>query len=310
MTTPFYDPKIFLLEHDLEKEFMQQTLELIAFIQGRSESSDERSIILRQMYMDAICKYKDYDSMSMEAVKEVIIECGYSYLLDIFELTEKRIKILAAYLPLIQELKGSRPGLELVFSILGVGFQIKEWWEDPVNLEVLSYVLFVEIVNQPVSTQIVPRIKEFSRSYVYPLLTNVLYAVRYELNPTPYIGGAVHYKNVIEIWQEVLWLVWSEDSQEFELWSDEKPYQDPIEHESVWQATDDSILTWNDLGDYTPEESKWSDENNRRIWNVNYPTDKDLLYWWINRIGTVGPINENWSAEDEESAAEAFTYWS
>lgn len=314
--SPYYDPKLLLLEHDLDKELIQQTLELFEFVCGDSDFSVPEDKELKQMFLDTINKYKDSESISIEAIKERIAEQGYLYITEIFNVTEERLRILASYLPLIQILKGTKPGLELIFTILNVGFEIKEWWEDPTNLEILSYILFVELINQPVSTSVVPRLKKFSREYVYPLLTQIVYAITYKLNKTPYIGAAYYSRTALTVWQEFLWLKWAGDSAPENLWTDQAPYQEPPSHKSYWQGQVSDELEWNPTDGPTEEVNTWSsikDRDHYRIWKLaesDMPEDGDLLEWWIEKINLFGKPEESWCTEDKNEEDPIITYWS
>lgn len=314
--SPYYDPKLLLLEHDLDKELIQQTLELFEFVCGDSDFSVPEDKELKQMFLDTINKYKDSESVSIESIKERIAEQGYLYITEIFNVTEERLRILAAYLPLIQILKGTKPGLELIFTILNVGFEIKEWWEDPTNLEILSYILFVELINQPVSTSVVPRLKKFSREYVYPLLTQIVYAITYKLNKTPYIGAAYYSRTALTVWQEFLWLKWAGDSAPENLWTDQAPYQEPPSHKSYWQGQVSDELEWNPTDGPTEEINTWSsikDQDRFRIWKLaesDMPEDGDLLEWWIEKINLFGKPEESWCTEDRNEENPIITYWS
>ncbi len=235
---PYYDPRIFLLEHDLDKELIQQTIEITEYMLGNSpivlaekakdllDNNDTKQLILDMMY-----KYSDTESISDSSIEDLIKERGYGYLLDIFSLTKNELRVLNSYLPLIEQMKGSYTGLELVLAILGASnMEITEWWQDPINLEVLSYILSIELINKPVAPKLVSKIQKFSRQYVYPLLTQVLYSVRYdfsETSKTPYIGAAVYTLNEIQVWEDFLWLTWASDDLPQNMWSDEFPYQNP-----------------------------------------------------------------------------------
>lgn len=315
--SPYYDPKTFLLEHDLDKEVIQQTLELFEFICGDSDLSVPEDQELKQMFIDTVNKYKDSESISIEAIKEKIAEQGYEYLTEIFNVTDENLRIMAAYLPMIQILKGTKPGLELIFTILNVGFEITEWWQDPTNLEILSYILFVELINQPVSTSVVPRLRKFSREYVYPLLTHITLAITYKLNKTPYIGAVAYSKTALTIWQEFLWLIWSGDSAPENLWTDQKPYQDPITRRSYWQGSKGEELEWDPKTGEITATNLWSsktDEDDVRVWKFddedNLPEDGDLLEWWIEKINLFGKPEESWSTEDKTVEDPIYTYWS
>lgn len=315
--SPYYDPKLLLLNHDLDKELIQQTLELFEFICGDSDFSVPEDKELKQMFVDALNKYKDSESISIDAIKERIAEQGYLYLTEVFDVTDENLRIMAAYLPMIQILKGTKPGLELIFTILNVGFEIKEWWEDPTNLEILSYILFVELINQPVSDSVIPRLKKFSREYVYPLLTSITLAVTYKLNKTPYIGAVAYSKTALTVWQEFLWLIWSGDGAPENLWTDQKPYQDPITHKSYWQGNKGEELEWDPKTGELTALNMWSSKNDDkdvRVWKFDdpdeLPADSDLLEWWIEKICLFGKPEESWSTEDRSVEDPIFTYWS
>ena len=314
--SPYYDPKLLLLEHDLDKELIQQTLELFEFICGDSDLSVPQDRDLQQMFVDVLDKYRDSETISIDSIKERIAEQGYLYLTEIFDVTDENLRILASYLPMIQILKGTKPGLELIFTILNVGFEIKEWWEDPTNLEILSYILFVELINQPVSTQLIPRLRKFSREYVYPLLANITYAITYKLNKTPHIGAVYYSRTALTVWQEFLWLIWSGDSAPENLWTDQIPYQDPITHKSYWQGSLGEELEWNPKTGELTSSNTWSsdtDENDIRVWKLNaenFPTDGDLLEWWIEKINLFGKPEESWCTEDSSDENPIITYWS
>lgn len=314
--SPYYDPKLLLLEHDLDKELIQQTLELFEFICGDSDLSVPQDRDLQQMFVDVLDKYRDSETISIDSIKERIAEQGYLYLTEIFDVTDENLRILASYLPMIQILKGTKPGLELIFTILNVGFEIKEWWEDPTNLEILSYILFVELINQPVSTQLIPRLRKFSREYVYPLLANITYAITYKLNKTPHIGAVYYSRTALTVWQEFLWLIWSGDSAPENLWTDQIPYQDPITHKSYWQGSLGEELEWDPKTGELTSSNTWSsdtDENDIRVWKLNaenFPTDGDLLEWWIEKINLFGKPEESWCTEDSSDENPIITYWS
>lgn len=331
MTQPYYDPQIFLLDHDLDKELLQQTLEIMNFIMSNYEFSGtedeveaiiekldaEKYALVKQAFVDVVDKYRDNQTISIQSIKDKLAEYGYLYLTEIFETTDEQLRILASYLPLIQILKGTLPGLELIMTLLHVGLEIVEWWEDPENLEILSYVLSLELVNQPVSTQLLPRVKKFSREYVYPLLTNIVYSITYKLNKTPIIGAATYSKTTIKVWQEFLWLIWAGEGETWNNWTDQAPFQDPPAHKSLWQGDAGIELVW-ESGDAIEKQNTWSsttDEFDYRVWQVpasqNLSDDEELLEWWIESTNLFGGKPEEcWCIEDGSIEDPLYTYWS
>jgi hypothetical protein len=293
---PFYNPETFLLDHDLEKELFQQAVELINYVNGNSTVSDDRYVYLKQMYLDILFKYKDVQQISYQAAVDRIKEAGYDYLLSLFTLTEQNLKVLVSYLPMIQQMKGSRPGLQLIFDILNIGFVITEWWEDPNNLDILSYILSVEIINQEVNTRVVSNLHALSRNYVYPLLTKIVYGVLYKLNPTPYIGVATQSRSSLEIRQDVNWLVWDDDSDPNQLWSD-------TENPTAWNASDSPEMVWASGTDEQTSENSWSEEGDKKVWK-NQEAEAILLNWWESLdTSSIEDHYKNWSGEIP-------TYWS
>ena len=348
---PYYDPRIFLLEHDLDKELIQQTIEITEYMLGNSpivlaekakdllDNNDTKQLILDMMY-----KYSDTESISDSSIEDLIKERGYGYLLDIFSLTKNELRVLNSYLPLIEQMKGSYTGLELVLAILGASnMEITEWWQDPINLEVLSYILSIELINKPVAPKLVSKIQKFSRQYVYPLLTQVLYSVRYdfsETSKTPYIGAAVYTLNEIQVWEDFLWLTWASDDLPQNMWSDEFPYQNPLRNQTFWDKGDELIWDTGSSGDES--QFKWSDdiadfdvENPEsvpaiRSWAANDKgIDGYLLEWFIEKWGTIteeeikqkleelekeyeqekANYEELWCTEDADDEKQIRTYW-
>lgn len=97
-------------------------------------------------YDDIKYKYRDILSLNEDAVRAIVYEFGFSYILDVFELTQgiSNINIILGFLSAIHALKGHRSGLELVFQLFGLDYTLLEWWEiDPM----LHSVIYDQIVN-------------------------------------------------------------------------------------------------------------------------------------------------------------------
>lgn len=126
-----------------------------------------------------INKYRDFEQLDQSSIHQVVAEFGFQYIIDIFELPDSQLKDLTAYLALINMLKGSKPGLELVLSLLGMEYKIKEWFEDPATLpEKNTYALELWLYNVGLSSKFYKRFYRFSREYVYPLLAKFLVYIR------------------------------------------------------------------------------------------------------------------------------------
>ena len=88
-------------------------------------------------------------------------------------------------------LKGSRPGLELVLSLLGFDFKLVEWWEDRQLLEErCTYALELFFVNMGMGADFFYRFDRFSRQYVYPLLAMIIVRFKFDYGRM-FIGAGV-----------------------------------------------------------------------------------------------------------------------
>jgi len=81
-------------------------------------------------------KYRDILTLNEDAVRAVVDEFGFGYVLDVFELSQGVLDVntVLGFLSAIHALKGHRSGLELVFQLFGLKYTLLEWWEiDPVT---------------------------------------------------------------------------------------------------------------------------------------------------------------------------------
>lgn len=151
-------------------------------------------------FMDAMNKYSDREHLSQPAVVQIIKEFGYQYILNILELPESRMKNLIAYLALINMLKGSKTGLELVLSLLGFDFKLLEWFEDPIALpERNTYALELTFVDMGFGPNFFRDFREFSREYVYPLLAKIVVYFKLTYGQL-YYGAALQMRPKVQIW--------------------------------------------------------------------------------------------------------------
>lgn len=318
---PYYEPQIFLLQHDLDKELIQQTIEVFQYMLGVSplilnEKAKELSKgeDSKQLLLDMLDKYKDMESLSEDAIRNKIKEQGFEYLLDVFSLSLNELKVLGSYLPLIQSLKGSYSGIELVLMLMGASeLKITEWWEDPTNLEVLSYILSIEIVNKPVESKFISRLQRFSRQYVYPLLTQVLYSIRYDFSqssPTPCIGCAVYTENELQVWEDFLWLTWASDDLPQNKWSDELPYQSFINNTTVWDSNSEDLI-WAEQSENPESEENTESEKSENNWSddildfdVDDPNSQPKIRSWASPEKSEDEILLSWLIEKFGSISE------
>ena len=127
-------------------------------------------------FKDVKFKYTDPSTASTDVIKQIIDELGFQYIADIMDtITNYDFNIMLDFLGLINLLKGSRLGMELVLRLLGFDSIITEWWEFEPKKEPHTYDITV-ILNS--STVLDPfetlnKLKIFSQHYVYPVIDNV-----------------------------------------------------------------------------------------------------------------------------------------
>lgn len=139
----------------------------------------------------AMNKYRDYRNLDNTTIHQVVKEFGYQYIIDILELPDSRLRDLIAYLALINMLKGSKAGLELVLKLLGFDFELLEWFEDPIELpEKNTYALELTFVDMGMESTFYKNFYTFSREYVYPLLVRLVLYFKYTYGRV-YTGCAV-----------------------------------------------------------------------------------------------------------------------
>ena len=120
------------LPSELQKN--EYYLKICSLIDSLLSSNSEYFANERMMLQEAINKYKDYRNLRDTTLHQLVKEFGFQYIIEILSLPESRLKNIIAYLSLINMLKGSKTGLELVLTLLDFEYEITEWWEDPIFL--------------------------------------------------------------------------------------------------------------------------------------------------------------------------------
>lgn len=124
-------------------------------------------------FADVKYKLQDPSKLRERAIKEIIDELGFGYIRNLMDtLTNIQFNVLIDFISLLNLLKGSREGLEIVMRLLGFDTVITEWWEAAPEKEEMTYDLTVLM-----STSLVPdfdatleKVKIFTEHYVLPKL--------------------------------------------------------------------------------------------------------------------------------------------
>lgn len=126
---------------------------------------------------DVKYKYKDNTQLSSEAVKNTILEQGFEYIVDVMNTVENlEFNTMLSFMDVVNQLKGTRAGLELVLKLMGFDSIINEWWEDPsVEKDKWSYEIIVifNSSNVPNIFDTVEKVRVFSDNYVLGKISNI-----------------------------------------------------------------------------------------------------------------------------------------
>lgn len=131
-------------------------------------------------FEDFYYKYKDISKVRTNSIKEIIAEQGFKYISDMLHLSRKEYETLAKYLAIINDLKGSLAGMEVIFNMLDIAYKMEEWWEkDPQGVP-HTFDLQIEVDIQKVVNDMIVKLKSFVRQYVYPVIEN--FEITYKMN--------------------------------------------------------------------------------------------------------------------------------
>ena len=120
-------------------------------------------------------KYRSMQDIPLEDVYEIISEFGYQHMTEILNSDEDSIRTFLGFLNFIHMNKGTRKGMEFVFRLLNMDYEVSEWWEQSpmgeqhtFNIDLLSFS-----PNDIRGFEVINKIIDFTRNYVYPILNNL-----------------------------------------------------------------------------------------------------------------------------------------
>lgn len=125
---------------------------------------------------DVKFKWRDSSALGEDVIKEIIAELGFEYIRDVMDtITNFEFSILLDFVSLINLMKGSRQGLELILRLLGFDSIITEWFEkdpkDPPHTYEITVIMNTTFIEDVLVT--ITNIREFSLHYVFPLISNI-----------------------------------------------------------------------------------------------------------------------------------------
>lgn len=177
----FLPSELYLPEALRDTEFFRDICLLLDYLQNSiKDYSNPKYAMIEQAYKDIAFKYKDIMQVSEESLKAMLIENGFSAILETLELSLEQLQMFVLYLPLLKIMKGTDEGYKLLLSLITFDYEIETWLDNPQELDEYTYNLkFITILNTGFDSNIVKKFVKFSRSYVYPVLKNVMVQVMY-----------------------------------------------------------------------------------------------------------------------------------
>jgi hypothetical protein len=138
-------------------------------------------ILHEKVYFDDfVQKYKDITKVRTKSLKEIVAEEGFKYVADVLSLTRHELETLVKYISVINDLKGSLSGLEVVFNMIGIKYNMVEWWEKAPQGTPHTFDLAIEVDIDKVALNMMTNLKNFIRNYVYPVIEN--FEITYKMN--------------------------------------------------------------------------------------------------------------------------------
>ena len=156
-------------------------------------------------FEDVRYKYRGPDKVRDIVIKEIITELGFKYIADVMgTISNFEFNTFLQFVSLINLLKGSRVGLELVLKLLGFDTIIKEWWEQSPEHPVYTFEIVVIMDSNKVTDAqaTLDKVKIFARAYVFPLIENIDFRFSLNIgarNLTPAGFFKLHYSTEIPI---------------------------------------------------------------------------------------------------------------
>lgn len=166
MAKPIDNSLSFLPENLQNFELYPKVTEMIDYIISQSVED----------LKDIKYKFRDSTQLGEDQIKEIIEELGFGYIRDVMDtISNFEFNILLDFVALINLMKGSRQGLELILRLLGFDSVITEWWEREPQDVPHTYEITV-IMNTTFITDVfatLEKVQEFSLHYVFPLISNI-----------------------------------------------------------------------------------------------------------------------------------------
>lgn len=157
-TTPFYSEKLVPL--------------LDTFLSVGNPNAKKLALA----YYDIWNKFAKPEDMTDDSIREFINDQGCGYIMNLLDDSSGSLKELLMLLPIVAMLKGSKQGLEIIFSLLKAeegSIEIREWWENDVLGPEDTFEVDCAIDVNSISEDFLRDFGTFIQKYVHPSLTSM-----------------------------------------------------------------------------------------------------------------------------------------
>jgi hypothetical protein len=164
------------------------------------EVMDNLQLHEEHYFKDVLHKFNDRQELRQSSLEQIVGEFGYVYIAKALRLTTEELRSLVAYMGAIHALKGSHHGLDLVFELMKLTWQYEEWYEWNPKGEPDTWALYLQLDITKVPADLTSRIIQFTRQYVYPILTKfeVTYIVDL-IKAGIVVGGFIDFEYLIPV---------------------------------------------------------------------------------------------------------------
>lgn len=181
---------------------------IIPFLDNALSVSSPQADKLARAYYDIWNKYRNPADMTDESIKAFIKDHGYEYILNLLSASSETLQTLLFLLPMIHYLKGSKYGVELIFSLLQlnaikINTDIVEWWQANPVAEEDTFSITSDIDLSMIDSSFFKNFDTFIQKYVHPSLSslNVSYTLSgaHTLLPVVTIFNTVELRGTMDI---------------------------------------------------------------------------------------------------------------
>lgn len=175
---------------------------IIPFLDNALSVSSPQADKLARAYYDIWNKYRNPADMTDESIKAFIKDHGYEYILNLLSASSETLQTLLFLLPMIHYLKGSKYGVELIFSLLQlnaikINTDIVEWWQANPVAEEDTFSITSDIDLSMIDSSFFKNFDIFIQKYVHPSLSSL--NVSYTLSGVHTLLPVVTVFNTVEL---------------------------------------------------------------------------------------------------------------